>query len=224
MQFAPTVHLVPGVFANPYLIVDPDGLTLIDTGLPGSEKKILKYIASIGMSPRDLKFIIITHADGDHFGSLNALKAASGARVYASRIEAEAMAAGKSSRELRPGSVLAKIFFALLAPLFKAKPTIVDEVIGDGQTLPILGGLRVVSTPGHTPDHISLFAPSAGVLFAGDSMKSSRRGLDGSSGGNTWDEAKANESVRKQAALGAMIVCVGHGPVIADAVSKFPQL
>ncbi|MEK7276065.1 MAG: MBL fold metallo-hydrolase [Chloroflexota bacterium] len=224
MQITPNVHLIRGVFANPYLIVDPDGLTLIDTGLPGSEKKILKYIAGIGKSPRDLKRIIITHADGDHYGSLNALKAASGARVFASAKEAEAMAAGKSSRQLKPGNLFARIFFALLAPLFTALPTAVDEVIGDGQTLPILGGLRVLSTPGHTPDHISLFAPSAGVLFAGDSMKSSRDRLDGSSGGNTWDEAKANESVRKQAALGAMIVCVGHGPVIADAVSKFPQL
>ena len=179
MEITPYVHLIPGVFANPYLIVDPDGLTLIDTGLPGSEKKILKYIAGIGKSPRDLKRIIITHADGDHYGSLNALKAASGARAYASAKEAEAMAAGKSSRSLKPGSVFAKIFFALLAPIFKAPPTAVDEVIADGQTLPILGGLRVLSTPGHTPDHISLFAPSAGVLFAGDSMKSSRDRLDG---------------------------------------------
>ncbi len=224
MQIAPAIHLVPGVFANPYLIVDPDGLTLIDTGLPGSEKKILKYIAGIGKSPRDLKRIVITHADGDHYGSLNALKAASGARVFASLKEAEAMAAGKSSRQLKPGSVFAKIFFALLAPVFKAPPTAVDEVIADGQTLPILGGLRVLSTPGHTPDHISLFAPSAGVLFAGDSMKSAHRGLEGSSGGNTWDQTKADESVRKQAALGAKIVYVGHGPVTMDAERKFPKI
>ncbi len=224
MQITPAIHLIPGVFANPYLIVDPDGLTLIDTGLPGSEKKILKYIAGIGKSARDLKRIIITHADGDHYGSLNALKAASGARAYASATEAEAMAAGKSSRPLKPGSVFAKIFFALLAPMFKAPPTAVDEVIADGKTLPILGDLRVLSTPGHTPDHISLFASSAGVLFAGDSMKSSRRGLEGSSGGNTWDETKAKESVRKQAALGAKIVCVGHGPVITAAADKFPKI
>ncbi len=222
MEITPHVHLIPGVFANPYLIVDPDGLTLIDTGLPGSEKKILKYIAGIGKSARDLKRIIITHADGDHYGSLNALKAASGARAYASATEAEAMAAGKSSRPLKPGSVFAKIFFALLAPMFKAPPTAVDEVIADGKTLPILGDLRVLSTPGHTPDHISLFAPSAGILFAGDSMTAYRGKLNVSSGANTWDEGEANESARRQAALGAKIVCAGHGEVIFDAVGKFP--
>jgi glyoxylase-like metal-dependent hydrolase (beta-lactamase superfamily II) len=31
--------------ANPYILVDADGLTVIDTGLPRSEKKILTYAA-----------------------------------------------------------------------------------------------------------------------------------------------------------------------------------
>lgn len=220
MQIAPNVHLIPGIIANPYLIVDPDGLTLIDTGLPGSEKKILKYIAGIGKSPSDLKRIIITHADGDHVGSVGPLRRAGGAQVFASRAEAEAMAKGESSRQLK-ATGLQKVLFGLLAPLFKAKPANADEVIADGQTLPVLGGLRVLSTPGHTPDHISLYSPSAGVLFAGDSMKSARGRLDGSSGGNTWDQAQADASVRKQAALGAKVVCMGHGPVVTDAAGKF---
>jgi glyoxylase-like metal-dependent hydrolase (beta-lactamase superfamily II) len=90
--------------------------------------------------------------------------------------------------------------------------------------LPALGGLRVVETFGHTPGHISLFAPSSGILFVGDSLVSERNGLRGSSGANTWDQDKANAAVRKQAALGARIVCSGHGPVVMDAVSKFPRL
>jgi len=142
--------------------------------------------------------------------------------VFASRAEAEAMVKGESSRQLK-ATGLQKVLFGLLVPLFKAEPANVDEVITDGQTLPVLGGLRVLSTPGHTPDHISLFSPSAGVLFAGDSMKSSRDRLDGSSGGNTWDQTQADESVRKQAALGAKVVCVGHGPVVTDAAGKFPK-
>ena len=45
--------------------------------------------------------------------------------------------------------------------------------LSDGQILPVLGGLRVIETLGHTPGHISLFAPSAGILFCGDSIVSS---------------------------------------------------
>src|SRR5512135_2094214 len=54
MEIIPDVHLIPDVVANPYLIVDSSGLTLIDAGLPGSHKAILKYIGGLGFSPKDL--------------------------------------------------------------------------------------------------------------------------------------------------------------------------
>jgi len=46
--------------------------------------------------------------------------------------------------------------------------------------------------------------------------------LIGSVPANTWDQTAAAESVRKQAALGAQVVCSGHGPVVTDAASKMP--
>src|SRR3972149_4155604 len=127
MEIITGVHVIPSPIVNFYLIVDGDGLTLIDTGLPGNDQRILKTITGIGRKPEDLKRIVITHADGDHVGSLAALQAVTGARVYASRVEA--------------------------------------------------GG-----------------------------------------------EGKARASALKQAALGARIVCVGHGPVVRDAAGKFPNV
>jgi glyoxylase-like metal-dependent hydrolase (beta-lactamase superfamily II) len=221
MEIIPGVHLIPGVIANPFLIVDADELMLIDAGLPGSDKKILRYIAALGHSPDRLRRIVITHADGDHVGGLAAIKAATGARVYASAIEAEAIAAGRMSRDLKAGGPI-KWLMAIARPLFRARPVAVDELVTDGQVLPALGGLRVVETPGHTPGHISLFAPSAGILFVGDSLVSENGRLRPSRGMNTWDEARALESVRLQAALGARIVCSAHGPVVRDA--QFPQV
>ncbi len=93
----------------------------------------------------------------------------------------------------------------------------------EGQVLPALGGLRVVETVGHTPGHISLYAPAAKILFCGDSMVAEKNGmLRCSRGMNTWDEAKAKESVKIQQALGAEIVCSGHGPIVREAAGKFP--
>ena len=224
MEIIPNVHLIPNTVANPYLLIDPDGLTLIDAGLPGSHRKILRYLASLGYAPGDLKRILITHADFDHVGGLAPLKAATGARVFASPVEAQAMAEGHSSRALKPRSVIVKLLFNLMTSLFKPASIQADELLSDGQTLPVLGGLRVVETPGHTPGHISLFAPSAGILFCGDSIVSGESGLRGSSGANNWDQARSDESVRKQAALGAHILCSGHGPVVMDAAGKFPQV
>jgi glyoxylase-like metal-dependent hydrolase (beta-lactamase superfamily II) len=114
------------------------------------------------------------------------------------------------------------VLFTLLQPFVKATPVQIDEILAEGDTLPLLGGLRVVETPGHTPGHISLFMPSSNILFCGDSMVSDGNGLLGSRPGITWDETKARESERKQAALGAAIVCSGHGSVVMDANGKFP--
>jgi hypothetical protein len=47
-------------------------------------------------------------------------------------------------------------------------------------------------------------------------------GIHGSRSGLTWDEAKARDAEKKQAALGTRIVCLGHGPVVMDAEGKFP--
>ena len=223
MKIIENVFVVPGVVANTYILIDDDGLTIIDAGLPRSEKKILAYVANLGKSAGDVKRIILTHSDLDHVGALVALQKATGARTFASQIEADAIAAGEPSRQISSsGFSLRRILFALVGLLFKAKPFQVDEILSDGQTLPILGGLRVVETPGHTPGHVSLFAPKVDLLFCGDSMVTSENTIHGSRPAVTWDEAQANESVRKQAELGANIVCSGHGPVIRDASGKFP--
>ncbi|MFH1184873.1 MAG: MBL fold metallo-hydrolase [Chloroflexota bacterium] len=146
-----------------------------------------------------------------------ALHEATGARTYASKIEAEAMAAGRPSRstKLPPSTPLMRL-------LLKPRPFRVDEILRDGQVLPILGGLRVIDTAGHSPGHISLFAPSRGVLFCGDSMVTDENGIHGSRPIFTWDEAMAKEAVRSQSTLGARIVCLGNGPVIMEAAGRFP--
>lgn len=224
MKVIDNVYVVSGVTANSYILVETDGLTIIDTGLPYSEKTILKYISSKGWSARDIKRILITHADLDHYGCLAALQKESGARTYASRDETKAIAEGQSSRPLdrKGNNTLQRLLIAFFSRIMKATPFQVDEILAEGQTLSVLGGLQVVETPGHSPNHISFFAPSVGVLFCGDSMRSDDKGLQTSRSRNNWDQDRAKASVRKQAGLGAQIVCPGHGPVVRDAGNKFP--
>jgi glyoxylase-like metal-dependent hydrolase (beta-lactamase superfamily II) len=176
MEIAPKVHLVSDVIANPYLIVEPDGLTLIDTGLPGSHKKILKYITDTNHSAHDLVRILITHSDLDHVGGLAALKKASGARVYASAIEAKAIAQGIPSRRIKPTKFSRRVFMFFLGRFFRPTPVQVDEIIAEGHTLPVLGGLQVLETPGHTPGHISFFAPAAGCYSLATQLSRARPG------------------------------------------------
>ena len=224
MEILPNIHLVPNVVANPYLLIDPDGLTLIDAGLPGVSRKILAYIASLGFTPKNLKRILITHADFDHVAGLADLQAASGARVYASQIEAAAILSGKPSRVIHPASLRRRIMMGVMSLFAKAGHVQVDEILHGGQVLPILGGLTVLETPGHTPGHLSFYVPAAAALFCGDSIVVDPEGnLHGSRQGLTWDDKAAAESVRSQAALGAHTVCSGHGPVATNVTpEKFP--
>ena len=118
-----------------------------------SPRKVLRYLGRMGREPSDIVRIIVTHADPDHMGGLADLKAESGARVYASPLEASAIARGTLSRQLKPGPVAR--MFELLMSRVTLKPAVVDELLGDGQVLPVLGGLWVVYTPGHTPGQVS---------------------------------------------------------------------
>lgn len=211
MEIAPGLHAVMGFVAACYLITDgADGLILVDTGLRRNERTIWTALAKMGRAPGDIRHIIITHADGDHYGCLNALTGAGSPRVYASAHEAAAIRTAQPSRPLKPTGA-ARMLYRLVAPLFKAVPGRVDEEIADGKTFDGLGGLRVMATPGHTPGHLSLYAPARGILIAGDSLLIDGAGkLSVSHGANTWDAALAEQSYQAQLALKPQLICAAH--------------
>lgn len=221
MEILPFIHRVPDVVANTYILIDSDGLTVLDTGLPYSYGRVLNYIDALGYHPHGVRRILLTHADRDHSGSAAALKTLTGALVYASASEASALRQGDSSREVRPNRWQKAAHDLLKIIQVKVPPTPVDEVLSEGDTLPIQGGLRVLETPGHTPGHLSFYAPQRGVLWVGDSFVSLGTRLRVSQGGNTWDETLSLESAQKQAALGARYFLAGHGPELERRAGRF---
>jgi glyoxylase-like metal-dependent hydrolase (beta-lactamase superfamily II) len=210
-------------FVNLYLIDDPDGLTVIDTGLARSGPKlVLKAIAEMGRHPADLKRILITHADPDHTGGAAELKEKTGAKIFASKIEADAIEAGTTSREVQ-GNPLMKAMFAVMGKvMMPLAPAHVDEIIMHGQVLPVLGGLQVVATPGHTPGHVSFYAPAHHILIAGDSLNASSGTLKFDPAPVHWNYQQGRESMKLEALLGATTVCCGHGNVIEGPPVAFP--
>ena len=71
MRIFSDIHLVDGVVCNVYIITEPDGLTVVDAGVPGAEKRILAAIAGLGYAPRDVRRILLTHQHFDHVGGLS---------------------------------------------------------------------------------------------------------------------------------------------------------
>jgi len=51
------VTRVPGRMANTYLVEAPKGLILVDTGLPGTEKRIMKALAQLGRTAESVKLV-----------------------------------------------------------------------------------------------------------------------------------------------------------------------
>ena len=90
-------------FVNAYLVPEDDGLTLVDTLLPRSAKAILRAAEELGAP---IVRIALTHAHGDHIGSLDDLAAAlPGVEVLISARDARLLAKDKS---LDPGEPQAK--------------------------------------------------------------------------------------------------------------------
>ena len=105
MELQQDIHIVDGVVCNVYLIFESDGVTMIDTGLPGKDKAITAYLRKMGRSVRDLHRIVLTHQHVDHIGNVAELSAGSGAEIFAHPLDAMAIE-GKEPREL-PNAPLA---------------------------------------------------------------------------------------------------------------------
>ena len=67
------------------LVVDDEGLILIDGGLPQSAARILDNIRKAGFDPADIRWILNSHAHFDHAGGIAALARITGAKVAAGR-------------------------------------------------------------------------------------------------------------------------------------------
>lgn len=215
------VYQLPNSFVNLYLILEPAGLTLIDTGLQKSGAAVvLSALEQLGRKPSDLKRILITHADPDHIGSVKALKNASDATVMIGRGDSPAMARGEAARP--PNNAIVGFVFGLMMP--KSVPAqIADVQLEDGALIPeVLGGLQVVFSPGHTAGHVAFYSLRDQILFAGDAMTGGRK-LGWGRGPFTLDYALGLASIRKFEALHPTTVCCGHGnPVHGDNL-EFPH-
>ncbi len=212
MQIRPEVYLIEGKASNLYLCIDEDGLTLIDTGMPGEQQLVLAEIERLGYQREQLTRILITHGDIDHAGSLASLQETTGATVLASTQASLSLQSGKSPDHLPP---LIQWFSNIL---FKYQPVDASclEIVEDGDLIPVLGGLQAMATPGHTLDHFSFYSPGTGVLFAGDALNTRGGRLQCSPKRITADEAAANASAIRLLELAPAVFACGHGRPMAD--------
>lgn len=198
-------------FVNAYLVPEEAGLTVIDTMLRGSANVILKAAETLEAS---ITTILLTHAHGDHIGSLDALAdSLPDAEVVISERDARYL---DKMMTLDPGEPRDK-----LRGSFPGARTTPTRTVAAGDRV---GSLEVIATPGHTPGHVSFLDPRDGTLYCGDAF-STLGGVATAAkprpwfppvGFATWHKPTALESARALRALEPSRLAPGHGKVVEN--------
>ena len=164
-----------GRVVNTYLISFADGFILIDTGYESDWPHFLKMLAGQHIKMQEIKYVFLTHAHDDHAGFLNNVLEHTDAKVILHPKAIDGLRKGQNSFEGGCSSRLAYTFCQLLA-LFghgdhrypPIRETFLSRLVPiDSDAFHALDfPFRIIETPGHTADHISLLADD--ILFCGD--------------------------------------------------------
>jgi glyoxylase-like metal-dependent hydrolase (beta-lactamase superfamily II) len=199
--------MIRGIMSVPHLLVDADGAVLLDTGFPGDARRIKATLTRLGLRPSDLKAILLTHGHIDHAGNAAALKAWSGAPVYAHPLEqAHIDGVFPYAGPARVCGALERIGRACTG----YQPTAIDVPLVPGAVLPWWGGLEVVHLPGHTVGHCGFYSRRHDLLFSGDLWVRFMMRTQVSPAIFSDDRTQIWPSMEKARAIGARWMVPGH--------------
>lgn len=228
-QVAPGVHRLGDHGINFYLIEEPDGLVLVDAGVPAHLDQLRKLLADLGGSVADVRAVLLTHGHLDHTGLVHDIQAA-GAAIWIQKLDAAILRDGprsvtrhaKPERSMLPyllrrPSALAGPFQLARAGAFTA-PAVqgarsfdADQMLED-----VPGAPRAVLLPGHTPGSAGYLFADRGLLFTGDALVtadpfSGRIGPTVMSRGLSHDGDTALAALDRLDELTADVLLPGHG-------------
>ncbi|GHF56164.1 MBL fold metallo-hydrolase [Streptomyces thermodiastaticus] len=225
-QVADGTYLVHGTHTNWVILTDGDAATLIDTGYPADREQLLASLEAVGVSPRALTAVLITHAHNDHLGSAEYLRAAHGVPVYLHEAEVpharrEFLHQVKIGQVLRNGwrpGVLPWAVHALRVGGTAHLPVAAPQAFPGPGPLDMPGRPVPVHTPGHTLGHVVFHLPDKGVLITGDALVSGHatsrlRGPQLLPGMFHHERDRAVTSLDVLETLDADVLLPGHGPV-----------
>jgi glyoxylase-like metal-dependent hydrolase (beta-lactamase superfamily II) len=210
MEIAPNIHAVPLRNVSAFAITE-DGLTLVDAGLAGSRPQLVRGLEALGRTETELERIICTHGHFDHAGGVRELVDAAHAddreievRIHPADLAQVALSMREAITAPQGGSRRGHVLQSMTPHPGDAVP------LEDGEVIPLLGGLEVIHTPGHTPGSVCLFARGPRVLFTGDVLQVRFGKLAFASPIFSHDHAQARASVQRLVDLDVDIIAFSH--------------
>jgi glyoxylase-like metal-dependent hydrolase (beta-lactamase superfamily II) len=129
---------------------------------------------------------------------------------------------GEKKKKLKGmiGGVMGLIF-GILLKLMKTQNIVPDIILKEGD---FIGGLKVISCPGHTDGSISLYNAET-VLFSGDAIITDKHSnIKGFNNIATSDTLEATKTINKIKHLKFEFLLPGHGsPVLKNASDKLRE-
>lgn len=146
-------QLTVGAIAENCYVLHREG---VDRGLivdPGEEpERILAAAEEMGVK---VEAVLLTHCHFDHIGAVAPVAQATGAPVYCPRLEAPVLA-----------DIMSFVPFPGFGPYESYDA---DETVEGGETLELAGlTIDVISTPGHSPGHVTYSVRDEEAIFCGD--------------------------------------------------------
>lgn len=201
----------------------PEGPILVDSGFWTHRNQLVLTIQACGVSPRDLRAIVLTHRHLDHAGNAQWLQDRYGVPVYAHKNDA-ALLRGDQKAPPLPERV---DFAGALSRLENHFPARIPEVIPleEGE---VVGGLEVISMPGHTRGSVFLYHRDSATLFSGDTILNAippvvqRVGLSLPHEAFCEDYRASLDSLRRFLKMDLEVrrLCPGHGPARRGGVAE----
>ncbi len=222
IELLPRLHFIRLPVGHAYLWNDPDGLTLIDTGLPGSAALIGDAIRQSGHKRADLRRVVLTHFHADHIGAAADIAGWGEVEVLAHRADAPFIRAGGAGPAPDLADWERPIYDQVMSqlPAERVIQPRIDREIEDGDELGFGDGAVAVAVPGHTPGSVAIYLPRHQVLFTGDAAA---RRSDGNviCGVFNVNRTQAATSLSRLAGLDVTVACFGHGePLTHDAAAE----
>lgn len=152
------IPILPLGLVNAHLVLSARGCILVDAGLPGSAPKIEKVLNKHGLTFKDIKLIVVTHAHVDHAGSAYDLRELSGAPVLAHADDAKHFNR-EAPMTFCPTGWFGRLFLKTKLVYEPYKGFVPDILLSKDDTFDISrygipGAIK--HTPGHTPGSISV--------------------------------------------------------------------
>jgi glyoxylase-like metal-dependent hydrolase (beta-lactamase superfamily II) len=146
-----------------YLILGRDKTILLDTGMGISDvHKLVRELTPLPV------IVLNSHTHDDHVGDNWQFETIYSIDTDFSRQNAKGSVADAQA-EIAPGEICGDLPKNFDAKSYRTKPWHIAKYIHDGETIDLGGrSIEILSTPGHTPDAITLLDRANGLLFTGD--------------------------------------------------------